>query len=163
MALVCFGGVSLAVYMHGVTKEILKLARASSVLHAITDRSKRASATFASFRDAADPEYDTEAVYFDLLREIGRTVELRVIVDIFAGPSPVGINAVMLARALSHDLPMGSLRNLWLDNADVTELLSSEARAGRWSKWFLRPFFWAVGAAGLELISDLEVRAKLSL
>ena len=41
IALVCFGGVSLAVYMHGITKEILKLARASSALHAITDRGKR--------------------------------------------------------------------------------------------------------------------------
>ena len=29
IALVCFGGVSLAVYMHGMTKEILSLVRAS--------------------------------------------------------------------------------------------------------------------------------------
>ena len=29
IALVCYGGVSLAVYMHGVTKEVWKLARAS--------------------------------------------------------------------------------------------------------------------------------------
>jgi hypothetical protein len=29
IALVCYGGVSLAVYMHGVTKEIWKLVRAS--------------------------------------------------------------------------------------------------------------------------------------
>ena len=28
-ALVCFGGVSLAIYMHGICKEILKLVRAS--------------------------------------------------------------------------------------------------------------------------------------
>ena len=34
IALVCFGGVSLAVYMHGISKEILKLVRASSALHA---------------------------------------------------------------------------------------------------------------------------------
>ena len=38
IALVCFGGVSLAVYMHGISKEILKLVRASAALHAITDR-----------------------------------------------------------------------------------------------------------------------------
>ena len=42
IALVCFGGVSLAVYMHGISKEILKLVRASSALHAIADRSQRA-------------------------------------------------------------------------------------------------------------------------
>ena len=29
LALVCYGGISLAVYMHGITKEIWRLARAS--------------------------------------------------------------------------------------------------------------------------------------
>src|SRR5262245_45749620 len=77
IALVCFGGVSLAVYMHGISKEILKLVRASAALHAITDRSARAKASFFDGLDASDPEYDTEAIYFDLLREIGTRVELR--------------------------------------------------------------------------------------
>ncbi len=163
IALVCFGGASLAIYMHGITKEILKLARASSALHAITDRKKRSAATFFDVRDRADSEFDTEAIYFDLLRDIGRTVDLRVIVDIVAGASAGGINGIMLARALSHDLPMGRLRDLWLENADVTELLASEAKANISSKWFLRPLFWAAGLAGLKLINDLEVRSKLSL
>ena len=34
LALVCYGGVSLAVYMHGITKEIWRLARASRAFHA---------------------------------------------------------------------------------------------------------------------------------
>lgn len=160
IALVCFGGVSLAVYMHGITKEILKLARASSALHAITNRAERSTATFFDLRDSSDPEYDSETIYFDLLRDIGRTVELRVIVDIIAGASAGGINGVMLARALSHDLSIGRLRDLWLENADVTELLAPEARAHRWSKLLLRPFFWA---ASSKLINDAEVRSKLSL
>ena len=163
IALVCFGGVSLAVYMHGITKEILKLARASSALHAITDRNKRSSADYFDLRDPADLEYDTESIYFELLRELGRTVELRVIVDIIAGASAGGINGVMLARALSHDLPLGPLRELWMENADVTELLATEARARGWSKWFLRPFFWAARVAGIKIIGDMEVRTKLSL
>lgn len=163
VALVCFGGLSLAVYMHGITKEILKLVRASSALHSITNRAKRSTATFFDIRNRADLEYDTETIYFDLLRDIGRTVELRVIVDIIAGASAGGINSVMLARALSHDLPMGSLRDLWLKNADVDALLAPEARARRWTKWFLRPFFWTAGIAGPEFISDPEVRSKLSL
>jgi len=163
IALVCFGGASLAVYMHGITKEFLKLARASSALHAVTDRAKRASASFFDHRDPADPEYDTEAVYFDLLRDIGHALELRIVIDILAGASAGGINSTMLARALSHDLPMGRLRDLWLQNADVTELLAPEARARRWSKWFLRPFLWAAGVTGLSPIRDPEVRSKLSL
>jgi patatin-related protein len=114
-------------------------------------------------RDEKDPEYDTEAVYFDLLRDIGRTIELRVFVDIIAGASAGGINATMLARALSHDLPMGRLRDLWLAKADVTELLAPDAKARRWSKWFLRPVFWAAGMSRLQNIRDPEVRDKLSL
>src|ERR1035441_4138550 len=110
--------------MHGITKEILKLTRASSALHAIANRAERSTATFFDTRDSSDPEYDTETIYFDLLRDIGRTVELRVIVDIVAGASAGGINGIMLARALSHDLSMGRLRDLWLENADVTELLA---------------------------------------
>ena len=123
IALVCFGGVSLAVYMHGISKEILKLVRASAALHAIANRAQRAQATFFDRPERNDPEYDTEGAYFDLLREIGRDIELRVVVDVIAGASAGGINGTMLARALSHDLPMGSLRNLWLDNADVSVLL----------------------------------------
>src|SRR5208282_3053654 len=157
-------GVSLAIYMHGICKEILKLLRASSALHRITDRSRRAKALFFDQTDSSDPEYDTEADYFELLREIGRKLELRVIVDIIAGASAGGINGSMLARALCHDLPTLPLRDLWLDNADVTVLLAPEARARTWSKWILKPFIWGAAVAGLhDAIKDKEVRQKLSL
>src|SRR5262245_59937561 len=147
MALVCFGGLSLAVYMHAITKEILKLARASSALHAIGNRACRAQASFFDEADARDPEYDTEQIYFELLRQIGREVELRVIVDIIAGASAGGINGAMLARALAHDLRMNALRDLWIENADVIVLLAPDARAGTWSKWFLQPVIWAAARA----------------
>jgi patatin-related protein len=162
-ALVCFGGVSLAIYMHGINKEILKLVRASRALHGITDRAKRANASFDSLVDRNDPEYDTEAVYFDLLRGVGRKIDLRVVVDIIAGASAGGINGTMLARAICHDLPTAPLRDLWLDNADVSRLLSPEARARGWSKWFLRPVLWAIGTRRSPLVRDAEVRTNLSM
>ena len=74
IALVCFGGVSLAVYMHGITYEILKLVRASSALHRISDRTRRGQASFFDEIGHTDPEYDTEGVYFELLRDIGRSL-----------------------------------------------------------------------------------------
>jgi len=169
IALVCFGGVSLAVYMHGVSKEILKLLRASSRLHGTIDRTARAKAAFGDITDldAFDiemKELDTEIEYFELLREIGRKMELRVIVDIIAGASAGGINATMLARAICHDLPMIKLRDLWLNNADVSVLLSPEAKAKAWSKFFLKPVLWAASRFGwIESIRDSEVRDKLSL
>ena len=163
IALVCFGGISLAVYIHGISKEILKLVRASSALHDIRDRTARARARFADRPEAKGRPYDTETIYFKLLREIGRKIDLRVIVDIIAGASAGGINGTMLARALAHDLPLDALRDLWLKEADVTELLAPEARAGRWSKLFMLPFVWAAGAARvLEDVRDPEVRRKLS-
>jgi patatin-related protein len=163
IALVCFGGVSLAVYMHGVTKEVLKLVRASSALHALPDV-RRAGATFFEKFPAGDPEYDSEAVYFEVLRDIGREIGLRVVVDILAGASAGGINAALLARALSHDLPMGRLRDLWLDRGDVGELLAPEARASAYSKWFLKPAEWAMTAmGGLQAVDDAEARRNLSL
>jgi patatin-related protein len=163
IALVCFGGISLAIYMHGISKEILKLVRASCVLHDIADRNVRLHASFFDRASAEDPEFDTEAIYFELLRDIGRKLELRVIVDIIAGASAGGINAVMLARALSHDLPMGALRDLWLDNGDVSVLLAPEARARAWSKWILMPFLWIAAKTGLIPIREPEVLSKLSV
>src|SRR5262249_1051950 len=96
IALVCFDGISLAIYMHGIRKEVLKLVRASAALHDIDDRNARRDAHFFDHADAKDPEYDTEDIYFDLLREIGRTLELRVVVDVIAGASAGGINGAML-------------------------------------------------------------------
>src|SRR3954453_7749314 len=91
IALVCFGGVSLAVYMHGISKEILKLIRASAALHALPDRQQRTRSSFFDSCDVNDPEYDTETIYYELLRDIGRRIDLRVIVDIIAGASAGGI------------------------------------------------------------------------
>src|SRR5690606_41916290 len=110
-----------------------------------------------------EPEYDTEAIYFELLRDIGRRVELRVIVDVIAGASAGGINGVMLARAIAHDLPVGHLRDMWLDSGDVTELLAESRRARRWSKPFMSPFVWALAWSDYSAgVRDAEVRQKLS-
>jgi patatin-related protein len=163
IALVCFGGVSLAVYIHGVGKEIVKLVRASSALHAV-DRATRPRSRFADKFDLADPEYDTESIYYELLREIGGKIDLRVIVDIIAGASAGGINGTMMARALAHDLRTVNLRDLWLDGADVTQILAPEARAKTRSKWYMRPFLWGFTAfRRVDEFRDAETRRKLSL
>lgn len=140
LALVCYGGVSLAVYMHGITREILKLVRASRAYHSVpeADAARTSYAEIGGHRG----ELDTEAVYFRLLQQIGGTVRLRVLVDVIAGASAGGINGIMLARALAWDLSLDKHRRLWLDLADVEELLDPEARPGRFSKLYMRPLFW---------------------
>lgn len=164
IALVCFGGVSLAVYMHGVSREILKLVRASKALHEVSGHVARLESSYSKAPAAEHDASDTEDVYYELLRDVGRSVDLRVVVDIIAGASAGGINGTMLARALSHDLPTGQLTNLWLDKSDISELISPRARPSRWSKFILRPAIWSLGAFGRhELARDAQARAKLSM
>ncbi|MDA1099846.1 MAG: patatin-like protein [Proteobacteria bacterium] len=156
LALVCYGGVSLAVYMHGVSKEILKLARASADYQAGAEAGGRAT----------NSDYtDTEAVYLDLLREIGQHLNLHVVVDVIAGASAGGINGILLARALALDLAFDPLRAMWLDKADVAELLAPDRRATMWSKWILRPVLhWGLTRRRMaRMTPDQEMRDKLSL
>src|SRR5258705_13174898 len=134
--------------MHGISKEILKLVGASAALHRISDPSQRLGASFFDRFDRTDSEYDTENDYFELLREIGRTVDLRVVVDIIAGASAGGIVGTMLARALSHDLRMEKMRDLWLDNADVPVPPSPDTKAGPRGQWLLNPFLRGAAKTG---------------
>ena len=166
LALVCYGGISLAVYMHGVVKEILKLVRASAAYHSVPDVAARQALSHDDLLPEAERarrETDTEAVYFEALKTIGRQLDLRVIVDVVAGASAGGINAIFLARALAHDLPISNLRAMWLELADVTELLAPESKARAWSKFLLKPLIWAIIRVRFRrLAPDREIREKLS-
>jgi patatin-related protein len=116
LALVCYGGSSLAVYMHGVTKELHRLVKGSALLEAGDDA-------------AATP---SERVYGRLLDELaarrGENARTRVIVDVIAGTSAGGINGVCLAKALAHNLSQDEFRNLWFERGDIDGLLA----APRW-------------------------------
>lgn len=170
LALVCYGGISLAVYQHGITKEILKLVRASKAYHSRAGQAEKThpAHTFAAAARKND-EPGTESVYFDILKSFGMaSVDLRVIVDVIAGSSAGGINGVMLARALAHDLSIEPLTDMWLAEADIARVLASKARARFWSKWYIRPFLpaliWLLARKDmLPYVPDRETRKKLSL
>jgi len=125
IALICYGGVSLAVYMHGVTKELWKLPRASRAIHAETDCAS-----------------GSETVYFELLQHLRerRQLILRVLPDILTGASAGGINAVFLAQAVHSGQSLEPLTELWLDHADVDRLLDPEAhKLTRMAKFWAPP------------------------
>lgn len=114
LALVCYGGVSLAIYMHGITKELEKLVRASDRLVSLPPGSPN------PFGPA-----ESESAYFEALRQKaerdgGRT---RVVVDVVSGTSAGGINGVCLAKAVARDLPQDALRDVWLRKASILKLL----------------------------------------
>jgi patatin-related protein len=155
IALVCYGGVSLAVYMHGVTKELWHLARAS--------RSLLGS-------EAHLP--GSAGVYQALLESIERDKEirLRVLPDILSGASAGGINAVFLAQAVHSGASLEPLTDLWLENADVERLLDPDARPlWRFAKFWAQPIAWWLlrrpGNAVTESVAPetrKEVRHKVS-
>lgn len=129
LALVCYGGVSLAVYMHGITKEIWRVLRASR-----------------NFHDGGTPPSDSQGVYRQLLEDVeAKTgVRLRVLTDILAGSSAGGINAVFLSQAIVTGQSLEPLTDLWLKNADVDELIDPDARpVGRFTKAWAAPLAWA--------------------
>jgi patatin-related protein len=155
LALVCYGGVSLAVYMHGVTKEVWHLARASNAVHA-----------------GEGTDTGVAAVYADLLTAIARKhqVRLRVLPDILSGASAGGINAVFLAQAIHSGQSLDPLTALWLEKADVDQLLDADARPGwRLAKLWAQPIAWWLfkrpGNAVSETVAPEtreEVRRKVS-
>lgn len=117
LALVCYGGVSLAVYMHGVTKELHKLIRAS--------RKFNEGPAENPFRSG------TEAVYFDALQELaaaGRRLDVSI--DIIAGASAGGINGVALSKALAQNAELESLTKIWIEEGDFRKLLRAPSFAG---------------------------------
>jgi len=156
LALVCYGGVSLAVYMHGVTKEIWHLARASRAFHA----------------GGGEPLEGVAGAYRALLEEIETesALRLRVLPDVLTGASAGGINAVFLAQAVHSGQSLEPLTELWLQNADVSELTDPGARPmWRYAKFWAQPiaewFLQRPGNAVSETVSPEtrgEVRRKVS-
>ena len=164
LALVCFGGASLAVYMNGVSHEILKLVRASKAFHSQSSDDKADdSRTYDSCAPHLEYSTDTEALYFELLQTIGKKIDLRVVVDVVSGASAGGINGIFLARALAFDLDFDPLRDMWMKLGDIEELMEQETLAQRWSKAYLYPVIWLLGDRIWKgATPNIEARRKLS-
>ncbi|WP_338468551.1 patatin-like protein [Novosphingobium sp. ZN18A2] len=155
IALVCYGGISLAVYMHGVTKEIWYATRASRAFH-----------------EGSDPSSGVEAVYRRMLEEIemSRDMRLRILPDIVAGASAGGINGVFLAQAIATGQSIEPLTRLWLDKADIDVLLDPDAKPwSRFAKFWAQPLVWFVLSRPGNVVSSTvapetraEVRRKVS-
>ena len=147
LALVCYGGISLAVYMHGITKEVWHLARASRAFH-----------------DGAEATSPSQAVYVALLKEIeaASSLKLRILADIVAGASAGGINGIFLSQAIATGQSLDPLTDLWLEDADVDRLLDPHAKMhSRFSKIWATPLVWAfANQQGVDWDSDLDPETR---
>ena len=154
LALVCYGGISLAVYMHGITKEVWHVSRASRAAH-----------------DGGGCIGASAQVYRALLAEIEESarLRLRVLPDIVAGASAGGSNGVFLAQAIASGQSLDPLTDLWLDGADIERLIDEQAApASRFSKVWALPLAWMAAGRSAEQLDGLddatrdEVKTKLS-
>ena len=111
LALVCHGPVAQAVWSFGVVSELHRLVRAAAALE-------------AGGRRNPFPPGQSEHVWWDLLREQAARegVRTRVVVDVLAGASAAGVNAIGLAKAIAHDRSLRPLRAFWLEHADLARL-----------------------------------------
>lgn len=167
LAIVFFGGVSLAIYQHGINQEILNLIRASKLYHRNRPGADSAAPSFAS-RYPDEPERSTGDIYLQCFEAIGQHLFLRVIVDVISGSSAGGINGIALARALAHDLSLTPLTDMWLAEADMLKLLAPEAKARLWNKWifwpFVRPLLARLHREGLLIGKiDAEMQERVSV
>jgi patatin-related protein len=103
------GGVSLAIWMAGVAREINLLCQASQW--------RRLGGPFPQNR------FSESAASLKLYKQLIDLLDMVVDVDILAGTSAGGINAALLAWSRVKGCDLGTLRDLWLQLGDLTDLL----------------------------------------
>jgi patatin-related protein len=129
-AVVMYGGVSLAIYINGVAQELLQLVKATA------PRNPGGIGDGPPLHTDEELKGTTAAVY----RELGQMLRYkrppagavpsngpiltRFVVDVISGTSAGGINGVFLAKALANDQPIKKLKQLWVDEGDIAELVN---------------------------------------
>jgi hypothetical protein len=134
---VMYGGVSLAIYINGVTNELYEMACATPKVgdNQGTDRTRdvyrKASwllgnpglrtSYLAHLRDPQSPDPFRKGAPLPLDQ---RT---RFVVDTIAGTSAGGINGLFLAKALANGQEFAPLKQLWILEGDLARLLNDRA------------------------------------
>src|SRR4029079_594907 len=143
LAVVCYGGVSLAVYMHGVTKELHKLICAARQFDT---------------RCGKNPfPNGTEKVYFDALTDIAEHgPRLQVNIDIIGGTSAGGINGIALGKAIARNASLEPLKKVWIDDGEIRKLLRGTRLFGLGAQ----VFFTVVAQLARALGSSAPLRGE---
>jgi patatin-related protein len=105
------GGVSLAIWMAGVAREINLLAQASQW--------RRRRGPFPSDSQLPPASAESLRLYAGLIDLLDTVVD----VDVLSGTSAGGIGAALLASSRATGSDLGGLRDLWLDLGALTDLL----------------------------------------
>ena len=112
-ALAFTGGVSLAIWMGGVARELNLLVQASERRRIV-----------GQDEDATTPDQDKVRRLYRRLLDL---VDAEVAVDVLAGTSAGGINSVLLGLANARGLDLAPLREIWLEAGDFGKLMRDPA------------------------------------
>ncbi|MCE4555247.1 patatin-like protein [Pelomonas cellulosilytica] len=140
---VMYGGVSLAIYIYGVSNEIFELACATPLdgrrspgdndavdstrevyrrLSLLASDAQLVSRYAALLKGRPNRSDD---VWQDVSQSSGVDASTtRFVVDVIAGTSAGGINGIFLAKALAKAQSFDSLGKLWVDEGDIGALLN---------------------------------------
>jgi patatin-related protein len=173
-AVVMYGGVSLAIYINGVAQELLTMVRATAPQSG-DPTSPDATRSLLSVDDAE--MLGTAGVYRKLgqylddknklalaatLESDGKAypqtldpIRTRFVVDIVSGTSAGGINGVFLSKALARNQKMDGLKQLWLQEGDLSKLLN-DTKAADYS-----PSEFAVHPPETSLLNSRRMYRKL--
>jgi patatin-related protein len=126
LAVVMYGGVSLAIYMYGVAQELLNLVKATAP--AEPGSSDPGGLAFAE-DDTTLPVYRRLARFLSRSGDGSGPVRVRFVVDLVSGSSAGGLNGVCLASALANDRPgsntrLEPLEELWVKHGDLDALFA---------------------------------------
>ncbi|HEX3539192.1 MAG TPA: patatin-like protein [Acidimicrobiales bacterium] len=109
------GGVSLAIWMGGVAREMNLLDQAS--------RARRDPTTTDGFSVG-------DAAVRDLYRRLLELLDVVVAIDVLSGTSAGGINAALLGVCAARGVDLGPLRDIWLETGAFDTLLRNPQQKG---------------------------------
>src|ERR1044071_4959636 len=164
LGVVCYGGVSLAIYMYGTTREIHSLLLASDALG--LDAHADPPVQPGGIGEHGAALSPSARYYYRLLSDkwAKDKVRTRVVVDIISGTSAGGINGIVLATAIAPNRPIDNLRKLWFEEADIVRLAGGQpwALKAAWRLLWKRPVLTGDGGRRPLLTTLPAVGKRLS-
>lgn len=109
------GGVSLAIWMGGVTRELNLLTQASTWRKHLPSNGQ----ALPEIADATDPDQAVRELYLRLID----LLDVTVTTDVLSGTSAGGINAALLALSRARGVDLATLRELWIGVGSMETLL----------------------------------------
>lgn len=142
-AVVMYGGGSLAIYINGVTQELLKMVQATdneqtelsgtaivyrkialllSDKESVVDKINEKQREIASSKDSKTLS-EEKALLNELLKI---PITTSFVIDVLTGSSAGGINAVFLSKAIVNNTNLDKLKELWMSQGDFAVLLNDK-------------------------------------